>query len=157
MILDETDDTGDQQLVKARGRIREMIGGMKQKLHRLGEYGIAYHAPKGSIGTASMANGSPSSAFLSNFEHPDYRPKGLLEGEVKVYDKNGQYVHLKADGTTVINGGGCQIIMKNGKIILVGNVYLGAEDASRPVSAQGTIDDGGFVDTDNELTKVWGK
>lgn len=139
--LDETDDTGRQQLVKGKGRKRETLGGSKHKLVHAARYGYSSHAPKGSQGLATALNGNPDQMFVIHVEHPDHRPQNLAEGEVKIYDKNGQYVHLKANGHTVIYGGGATITMKDGKIILDGIVYLGGEDAIKEVAMRGSTDD----------------
>lgn len=152
--LISTDDSGKTQVLKARGRDGEEYGG-KTGVLRVQSFGHSAHVPKGAHGLILVIGGNPDMAVLLGFEHPDHRPTNLAEGEHKLYDAFGQFIHFE-DGTLTINAGGCQLVMTNGEIQLIGVVKLGSASASRPVSAQGTVDTGGFADTSNPLSKVWG-
>lgn len=149
-----TDDGGEYQKVWAEGRDGEVLGGQTGLL-RAQYFGSSEHVPKGAHGLALVIGGNLDQAVLLGFEHPDHRPTGLAEGDKKIYDGFGQFMHFE-DGKCTISAGGCQIVMTGGEIRLIGNVRLGSASASRPVSAQGTVDTGGFADTSNPLTKVWG-
>ncbi len=41
-----------------------------------------------------MWGGNPDTAMVIGVEHPPSRPKNLVEGEVKLYDDQGQFVFL---------------------------------------------------------------
>lgn len=96
--LEEVDDSGDQQRISAWGRIREMFGGKKTHVVRQQSYGFSSHPPKGSVGTALVQGGNRDQAFLFGPEHPDYRPKGLAEGESQIYNyHDNKRVYAKND------------------------------------------------------------
>lgn len=160
--LDETDDSKKIQVVKVLGRKKETLGG-KYKVPVNQSYGVAYHCPKGGIGLALILNGNPDQATILALMHTDHRPKDLAEGEVKIYDHQGQYVFIK-NGSIEINTSkpinitstGDKVTIKGTEIILDGIVRLGSADATRAVSAHGTIDTGLFADDTNQLTKVYG-
>lgn len=152
--ITKTDDSGDYQKVWAEGRDGEVLGG-KTGLMRAQYFGSTEHVPVGAHGLALVIGGNMDQAVLMGLEHPTHRPTGLSEGDKKIYDAFGQYMHFE-DGKLTINAGGCQIVMTGGEIQLIGTVRLGSAGASRPVSAQGTVDSLGGVDTSNELTKVFG-
>lgn len=155
-ILEKTDDSQPQQGLTGTGRYKEKFGG-QVPIPRFGSYGFHYHAPAGSHGYVNMPGGNPDLAHVISLEHPDHRPTGTTEGESMQYAMWGQKVYCKADGSVLIKcSGSAYILIKGDDIMFVGNVKLGSESASRPVSAQGTVDTGGFADTSNPLTKVWG-
>lgn len=156
-LLEETDDKGDQQLMRGKSRNRETLGGPKHKLVRLNQYGFSGNPPKGAQGIATFMNGNPDQGLLIGIEHPDHRPKDLPVGDSKMYDDVGQYVWLKHDGTVEIFGGGsCKITMTGGKIYLDGDVYIGGGPGAtfKPTSQEGTIDSDGDVEVSNFATKV---
>lgn len=152
--ITRTDDSGEYQKVWATGRDGEVLGG-KTGLLRAQYFGSSEHVPKDAHGLALVIGGNLDQAVLLGFEHPGHRPTGLAEGDKRIYDAFGQFMHFE-DGKCTISAGGCQIVLTGGEIQLIGNVKLGSAGASRPVSAQGTVDTGGFADTANPLTKVWG-
>jgi len=154
--LDETDDTGKQQKMSLLGRVREKIGGQKSKVPRLQGYGLSSHPPKGAQGFFIAMGGYPDQVFCLGIEHPDHRPTNLAEGELKLYDDQGQFVHIKRDGIHIETGK--TVTIKAPKIVLESaDIRLGSDSASRELAAKGTIDTGGFVDTANLLTKVKGE
>lgn len=114
--LVETDDGDRRQAVRAEGRAREMFGGQKRKIPRNQEYGFSTHAPKGSVGTVIVIGGHPDQAMVANLEHPDHRPTDLEEGEVKIYSKFGQVIHLKANGDIAISAPGDITIASGGTV-----------------------------------------
>ncbi len=72
------------------------------------------------------------------------------------YEIKGAVSTMKnGDGYVKIDGGTTTI--HNTKIVLDGTVYLGGADASRPVSAIGTVTSDGASDVSNPLVKVFGK
>lgn len=160
--LDEVDDTGKQQLLKTRGRKRELLGGDKVKVPRMGIHGHASHPWKGSHGYAHIIGGNPDQTQIMGLEHPDKRLKNLQEGEAALYKDTNNWVLMKADGSIHAK---CetQILLEAPKIILKSpDIRLGSENAPRPVAAEGTIDNdtelnGADALVSNFLTKVWGE
>lgn len=92
-----------------------------------------------------------------------YRLQNLAEGEVALHDDLGQKVHLTRDGILVKTSkkvdveADDKVTIKAPKIILEGIVYLGGEDANRPVSAIGTTTSDGASDVGDFLDQVFGK
>lgn len=144
--LEETDDSGDQQLIKATGRKKEKLGGSVKIVNNT-PFGFSSHAPKGSQGQLLFIGGNPDQAISLGFQHPQHRPTNLAGGETKLYDQFGGFIHLK-DG---------KIHIKSAKIILEGTVYLGGEDADKEVSMKGTIDSAGHSDVSSLATKAFTK
>jgi phage gp45-like len=172
--LTKTDDSGKQQTLQLTGRKKEVLGGQKKGIVRVQHYGFTNHAPKGSLGITLIMNGNPDQTLVIGIEHPDHRPTNLKEGEAEMYDDQGQYIliardriYVKTPKDVMVEAGGKVDIVATGNIKLKsdkdiilepgGVIKLGGDDATRPVSALGTIDTGGFADQTNELTKVLGK
>lgn len=152
--VEQSDDSGKQQLLTGKGRKRELFGSTSHKIVHTARFGYSSRPPRGSQGLAVALNGNPDQTFVVHVEHPDHRPTDLEEGESKVYDANGQFVHLKADGTVVISGGGATITMAGGVIILDGIVKLGGADADKPAAMLGTVDSAGHTDVSGLATRV---
>lgn len=161
--LTKTFDDGVQQKVQADGRSGEKFGGASGQngtpVHQ--DYGRSVHRPAGTVMLTSVPDGNPDKAMTMGGEHPDHRPKNLAEGEWKDYDKWGHFLHAKEDRWQ-IKVGSCTIdIMHDGTvnitantINLIGDVHLGSTGGVLSAK-QGTIDTGGYVDTENLATKVW--
>jgi phage gp45-like len=146
----------------AQGRAREKIGGQKRKVHKVGTHGLISVPWNGSLGWSTPIGSNPDQAMAHGFEHPDKRYREGEEGDAGVYRDPNNYcvfkkdkVYLKTQYPVIVEADG-DITLQASNIYLVGNVYLGSKTASRKVSAQGTVDTGGFVDTSNPLTKVYG-
>lgn len=93
VMVDKTDDSGEQQLVDYRG----VNGEQHTKVVRAQYFGLSTHAPKDSEGImAALSN--RDSPMLVGLESPKHRPKNLPEGATKLYDKDGTFVYLDADG-----------------------------------------------------------
>jgi phage baseplate assembly protein V len=66
----------------------------------------------------------------------------------------GSYLEGLGNAVAVEDG---KVTITADKIILKGTVYLGGSDADKPVAMKGTIDTGGYADTDNLATKAYVK
>lgn len=93
-ILDETDDSGDQQFTKILGPAGETLS----EVHRVQPFGFHSNAPKGSHGVGLQFGGGPDGGRTLNmalgFEHKDYRPKNRDVGSTIIYDQNGSAISL---------------------------------------------------------------
>lgn len=92
--LTGTRDGGGLQLVSLEGLAGERL----PNIVRLQQFGASGHAPKGSTGLLVAIGGARSSALLIALDHPGSRPTDLQEGEYRIYNAHGDYVHLAADG-----------------------------------------------------------
>lgn len=75
---------------------------------RVGEYGLASHAPLGADALLLFGAGDRANGVVIGVEHRQYRLKGLARGEAALYDDLGQVVHLTRAGI-VIRGAGLPI------------------------------------------------
>lgn len=156
--VEQSDDTGKQQLLTGKGRKRELFGSTSHKLVHTARFGYSSRPPRGSQGIAVALNGNPDQTFVVHVEHPDHRPTDLEDGETKVYGSAGNFAYLKADGSIVLKcSGAASITLSGGDIILNGNIKLGSASASRPLSLQASVDSAGHTQVSNLATKVWGE
>jgi phage gp45-like len=105
-------DDDEQQKVEMLGRQNERYGGStgKHAVPRIQSYGFTSHPPKGSQAITTTLDGNPDKAMVSGGEHPQFRPKNLAEGELKLYEKWGGYLYGKED-RWIFNKGGAVILM----------------------------------------------
>lgn len=78
-----------------------LIEGFKSEdktLEHIQPYGFAYNAPKGSEGVALFPNGSRDNGFILVLGNRTLRIKNLKNGEVALYDKFNNLIHLKDSG-----------------------------------------------------------
>lgn len=160
----KTDDSQKQQRVQVEGRYEEKYGDDQQPVHRVQSYGFSAHAPAGSIGYVIIVDSNNDKPLVIALEHPDHRPKNLAEGESKMYDDQDQIIYIKRDQILIkspkkiVIDSGEEVHIKAATDIILepvaGHVLTGGPDASRPASAQGTVDDAGDIDISNFATKV---
>lgn len=156
--LEESDDSGTQQLLRGKGRKREMFGSASHKLVHTARFGVTSRPPQGSQGIAVALNGNPDQLFVIHVEHPDHRPTDLAEGDTQIYGSAGNSCWLKADGSIVLKcSGAASITLSGGEIILNGDIKLGSASASRQLSLQASVDSAGHTQVSNLATKVWGE
>jgi phage baseplate assembly protein V len=89
--INSTDDSGSIQTLNASF----LAGEDKDGVEKIGHYGLAYHAPKGSDAIMVSIAGARENGIVIATEHREYRFKDLGEGEVALYSDNGDYIHLK--------------------------------------------------------------
>lgn len=147
--LEGFDDADGIQRVTARG----LKGSTYSDVLRLQPFGFSSTPPAGSVGLLLAQSGASERAFALGFEHEDHRPRSLAAGGTRIYDASGQVVSIVERKIRIV--GGDEIHLSATTIILEGLVKLGGPGASRPASAQGTIDSNGDADVSNPATKVW--
>jgi phage baseplate assembly protein V len=69
---------------------------------RIENYGLAGHPPGGSEGAMVSAGGSRDHVLIVAMEDRGVRP-AITEGEVKLYSKFQQFIHLDKDGNIIID------------------------------------------------------
>jgi phage gp45-like len=151
MIIDAVEEKGGLQYVSGRS----LSGETFKRVLRLEPHGAAGSPPIGSIGIVMAMGGNRDQLLCIGSEKAGVRPTGIGAGESVFYNAHGQYLWLKPNEVQVL--GGAKIHLKADVIVLDGIVKLGSEGASRPASLQGTVDTGGFADTSNLATKVFGE
>jgi len=108
-ILSLIDDDNPIQLVQ----VEILKGEVKGRIERLQNYGFTGVPPIEGEAVVLNFGGNRENALVLIAENSKYRKRGLKSGEVAVYDKNGSFILLKANGDIAINP--------------AGKVYLGAE------------------------------
>lgn len=137
-----------QQFVNGKG----FSGDSFERVHRIEPHGFASNPVKGGIGVAMSARGNRDSAYLFGGENPGMRPDIDLGGAA-IYDHTGNIVSVVQKHMRIVHSAKVHFIAP--KIILEGVVYLGGPGASRPVSAEGTVDSGGDADASNFAAGVF--
>lgn len=97
--LQEVDDSGPVQRVRASGRHGEMVGGAQYKQPRPQSYPMSAVPPKGALGAYSALGGRRDQAMVGHLEHPLLRPRNQQEKEWKLYDAFGVAIGGSADGS----------------------------------------------------------
>ncbi|QKV20236.1 phage baseplate assembly protein domain-containing protein [Oricola thermophila] len=139
---------GGQQFVNGTG----FAGDAFERVHRVEPHGFASHPVAGGIAAVFSARGSRDSAYAFGGENPSLRPS-IEAGGTAIYDHLGNIVSIVASEMRIVHATGIHIVAP--EIVLEGNVRLGSASASRPASAQGTVDTAGAEDVSNLATKVF--
>lgn len=137
-----------QQFVNGKG----FTGDSFERVHRIEPHGFASNPVKGGIGVAMSARGNRDSAYLFGGENPVMRPD-IATGGAAIYDHTGNIVSVVQKDMRIVHSAKVHIIAP--EIILEGVVYLGGPGASRPVSAEGTVDSAGHTETGNFAAGVF--
>lgn len=134
--LTEVDDSGAQQLVSHHG----FAGERHSEVYRPQSFGFSSRPPKGSTGLIVSLGGERSRSVFLGGEHDDHRPKGLGDGEAKLYDAAGNLIYFaRKNGVSVQAAqGDVTVTTAKGKITVTakgdafvhseGKVYLGTKD-----------------------------
>ena len=140
--VQKTDDSGTQQILK-------QMTGLKSEtfedVYRPQSHGFSSVAPNGSEGLFLALGGRSDRLVALGFEHKDYRPKNLNEGQATLYDDKGNVVFAKGSGGLSVNAktGVVEVRSQDNKITVKPGdgqmVYLGGD---------GTDGSYGFVQTD---------
>lgn len=95
-IIEATKDDGDLQFIQAT----YMADETKNDVRKMHHFGFSSHAPKGSECIAVSVAGNREASVIIATENREFRFKNLGEGEVAIYSKDGDYIHLK-DGNAI--------------------------------------------------------
>ena len=137
--LTKTDDSGEQQLLVAKGVADEVIGGNEMVL-KVQQHGFTSHAPKGSEGIVMSMGGNRDQHVMLGMENKDKRYKDLPEGGVAFYDGSGQ---------AVLDGSGNLTITVKKMIIKADSLEIDA-----PVDMKQTLNVDGEVTTGASITSA---
>ena len=99
-VLTAVDNSGKSQKVQLAAAGNEVI----DKVERLQEYGLETNPPIGDSSEVVIVSigGQRDMSFVIKATAREYRPKTLTAGEVMIYSKFGQQIHLKSDGSVLV-------------------------------------------------------
>lgn len=109
----KVDDSGPQQKVAMTG----LNGQRFDETVRSQPFGFTSVPPAGSEGVAIHMGGGADRVHALNPEHPDLRPRNLKGGATRIYDKDGNHVHI--DGDTIRAFHKTRILLKVGDNVTV--------------------------------------
>ena len=92
-VLSQTNSAPNVMLVSADALSGEPLKGVEYFQH----FGLTSRPPKGSMMVAVPLGGKTAHAVVIATEHGSYRIKSLEEGEVALYDDQGQSIQIKRD------------------------------------------------------------
>lgn len=95
-IIQASKDDGDLQFIQATF----LEGETKSDVRKMHHFGFNSHAPAGSECIAVSVAGNREASVVIATENREFRFKNLGEGEVAIYSKDGDYIHLK-DGNAI--------------------------------------------------------
>jgi phage baseplate assembly protein V len=90
-------DGGGLQVLQLSGLAGEVLDGVE----RFQEYGFTSHPHPGAEAAVVFVGGNRSHGIVIAVDDRLYRLVGLAEGEVALYDDQGQVVHIKRNGVRV--------------------------------------------------------
>ena len=135
--------------LKAQGiQISLLNGEIRDQVERFQEYGFTSHPVPGAEAVMVCVGGNRDHGIIIACEDRRYRLTGLLEGEVALYDKDGNYIKLgqqnvmtvHTEGTLVIEAASA-VSIDTPSLTVTGNI--GAEgnvsDGTRSMSGDRTI------------------
>lgn len=99
-------------------QIEAFKGQLTDGVERFQEYGLSTVPPAGSEAIVIALGGARDHAVVVATESREHRPRGLAPGEVQLYAKWGQRVHLRADGSIELGAGSSSIRIADGEITL---------------------------------------
>ncbi len=128
VTVTRVDDGTGLQTVQAEGLADEVLEG-----ERFQNYGFTSHPHPGAEGVAMFPGGLRSHPLIIAVDNREYRTRELKEGEVEIYDDQGQSVLLSRDGIRIVTAKSIEIEAAQGfkvtapDIELIGNVVVGGE------------------------------
>jgi phage baseplate assembly protein V len=108
VVLGMVNDAAKLQAVQVTIRADEVRANAEHFQH----YGYTSVPLPGAEGIGLAVGGSTDHLVVINIDDRRYRPKGLAEGEVMLYDDQGQKIYLTRNGI-VVDGAGKGIVFQN--------------------------------------------
>ena len=152
-----SDDTTAHQQVQVEGLADETL----EDVPHLQTYGLASRAKAGAQGLLLSVMGVRAQGVVLNVGDHRYRLKGLQEGEVALYDDQGQVVKIGRDGVEITTSKKVTVVAEDQvkvtapTIILDSDdIRLGGEDAELAVALDGDSTAGGTVHASSTKVKA---
>ena len=120
-LINTVDDTTAIQLVKISGLADEV----QDKIERVQNFGFTSNPPEGSESLVACIGGNRDHTVVIASDSSEHRKKNLKPGETAVYDKNGNYIYLKEDGSVEISASGGVVI--DGDVQINGNLTVSGD------------------------------
>lgn len=95
-IIEVSKDSGDLQFIQATF----LNGETKSDVRKMHHFGFSSSAPSGSECIGVSVAGNREAMVVIATENREFRFKNLGDGEVAIYSKDGDYIHLK-DGNAI--------------------------------------------------------
>lgn len=98
-LIEATKDDGDLQFIQAT----YLEGETKNDVRKMHHFGFSSHAPVGSECIAVSVAGNREASVIIATENREFRFKALNDGEVAIYSKEGDFIHLKQNNEIEIS------------------------------------------------------
>ncbi|MBW9336192.1 baseplate assembly protein [Herbaspirillum sp. RU 5E] len=140
------DDSGAMQRLQVRLNALQTIDGVPYMSH----FGFSGRAPVGSDALVAFVGGDRGNGVVLGTNHPDSRPRNLIEGEAAVYNQVGIRIYL-SNGGLVIEAAGLPVSLNNAPTVTINastKVALNTPelDVSGKITAGGDITDNAASD-----------
>lgn len=96
--IDSVKDSDPLQSVK----VENLADEVQDNVERVQNFGFTSVPPKGGESIVVCVGGNKDNSIVIASDSAQYRKKDLKDGEVAVYDKTGNYIYLKEDGSVEI-------------------------------------------------------
>ncbi len=113
-ILSTVDDTTDIQLVKISGLAEEVQDGVE----RVQNFGFTSNPPENSETIVLYLGGNRDHPVAIAIDNARTRKKNLKAGESAIYTAFDNFIHLREDGSILIEGSAVHIAGENGKALI---------------------------------------
>lgn len=140
-IVSKVSDVGAIQLI--RGKL--MDGEDYDQMERVQQYGFTSVPKAGAEFLSTFIGGNRDHSVIVAVDDRRYRLRGLKDGEMAIYDDQGQKVHLTRTGI-VIDGGGKPITIQNAPEVDINTPLVkmaGDLKVTGSISADGDVSDHG--------------
>jgi phage baseplate assembly protein V len=108
-------DSGNCQTHQTRMNNNEI----RDNTPRLAEFGFSSNPPVGSDQLIIFLGGDRNNGVIVGTGHQQSRPKGLSEGETKIYSQDGKYIYLTASNGITIDANHQQVTVNNASTVTV--------------------------------------
>lgn len=110
-----SDDSGNAQLLQVKLGALEV----RDNTPRLAEFGFSSRPPVGADAVLVFIGGDRSNGVVIATGDQKSRPRDLEEGESKVYDLFGKFIHFTKDGGIVIEANGSAVTVNNATTLTI--------------------------------------
>lgn len=169
-VLSLINDGGGLQVVQ----VTLLVDEVRERVERVQNYGFTSVPHPGAEGVMVCVSGDRDHGLIITLDDPRCRPRNLPNGEVAVYDDQGQRIHLKRDKTIHIYGcdhlvadvgvsttltcplvtvaASTQVNLTTPLVVCSGSVQVGGNVAvGGTIAAGGNISSGGNVAADGDV------
>ena len=110
-----SDDSGNAQLLQVKLGALEL----RDNTPRLAEFGFTSRPPVGADAVLVFIGGDRSNGVVIATGDQKSRPRDLEEGETKVYDLFGKFIHFTKDGGIIIEANNSPVTVNNATTVTI--------------------------------------